>query len=213
MVAIVPTRCLQQLVPPLSRAVGSLACVGVLCLIVVAGHHVTKFLWARRGFKCCRCCCRCHDRFLQDAPQVVALEPPPQASRRLLAAVIKRVATSTTRSISTSSSLFFRKGVGMRSFHLKTIRNFTPTINRTRLMSFLLEATRHQYKDSKKKALTIDDIKSTFTTGNNHSTSNHANKSWHSHIPIILPGWAHHTGGSRSIPTVHPCPLRRRGCG
>ena len=48
----------------------------------------------------------------------------------------------------------------MRSFHLKTIRNFTPNINSERLMSFLLEATRHHYKDSKKEAPTIDDIKS-----------------------------------------------------
>ena len=28
------------------------------------------------------------------------------------------------------------------------------------------------------------------------------------------PAWVgHHTGGSRSKPTVHPCPLRWRGCG
>ena len=38
-------------------------------------------------------------------------------------------------------------------------------------------------------------------------------KSWRFDAPIILPGWEHHTGGSRSTPTVHPCPLRRRGCG
>ena len=30
---------------------------------------------------------------------------------------------------------------------------------------------------------------------------------------IILPGWRRHTGGSRSIPTVHPCGLRSGGCG
>ena len=38
-------------------------------------------------------------------------------------------------------------------------------------------------------------------------------KSWRSDAPIILPGWEHHTGGSRLTPTVHPCPLRRGGCG
>ena len=28
------------------------------------------------------------------------------------------------------------------------------------------------------------------------------------------PAWVgHHTGGSQSKPTVHPCPLRWRGCG
>ena len=48
---------------------------------------------------------------------------------------------------------------------------------------------------------------------NNHCTSKHASKSWRSDVPIILPGWEHHTGGSRSKPTVHPCPLRWRGCG
>ena len=41
---------------------------------------------------------------------------------------------------------------------------------------------------------------------NNHSTCNKASKSWRSDVPIILPGWAHHTGGSRSKPTVHPVP-------
>ena len=34
-------------------------------------------------------------------------------------------------------------------------------------------------------------------------------KSWRSDASIILPGWEHHTGGSRLTPTVHPCPLRR----
>ena len=44
------------------------------------------------------------------------------------------------------------------------------------------------------------------TTGNNvHNHANNARKSWRSEVPIILPGWGHHTGGSRSIPTVHPC--------
>ena len=38
-------------------------------------------------------------------------------------------------------------------------------------------------------------------------------KSWRSDAPIILPGWEHHTGGSGLTPTVHPCPLRRGGCG
>ena len=38
-------------------------------------------------------------------------------------------------------------------------------------------------------------------------------KSWRSDAPIILPGWEHHTRGSRLTPTVHPCPLRRGGCG
>ena len=45
---------------------------------------------------------------------------------------------------------------------------------------------------------------------NNHRTSKHASKSWRSDG---LPGWEHHTGGSRSKPTVHPCPHRWGGCG
>ena len=45
-------------------------------------------------------------------------------------------------------------------------------------------------------------------TSNSNHLRNHANrarKSWRSDVPIILPGWERHTGGSRSIPTVHPC--------
>ena len=38
-------------------------------------------------------------------------------------------------------------------------------------------------------------------------------KSWRSDASIILPGWEHHTDGSWLTPTVHPCPLRRGGCG
>ena len=53
----------------------------------------------------------------------------------------------------------------------------------------------------------------TTTVSNPHTNVNHARTSWRSGIPIILPGWGYHTGGSRSIPTVHPCPLRRGGCG
>ena len=30
---------------------------------------------------------------------------------------------------------------------------------------------------------------------NNHATCNNASKSWRSDVPIILPGWEHHTGG------------------
>ena len=37
---------------------------------------------------------------------------------------------------------------------------------------------------------------------------NRARKSWRSDVLIILPGWKRHTGGSWSIPTVHPCGLR-----
>ena len=37
-----------------------------------------------------------------------------------------------------------------------------------------------------------------------HNHANRARKSWRSDVPIILPGWERHTGGSRSIPTVHP---------
>ena len=46
-----------------------------------------------------------------------------------------------------------------------------------------------------------------------HNHGNRARKSWRSNVPIILPGWRRHTGGSRSIPTLHPCPPRWRGCG
>ena len=38
-----------------------------------------------------------------------------------------------------------------------------------------------------------------------HANRKHARKSWRSDVPIILPGWRHHTGGSQSTPTVHPC--------
>ena len=48
---------------------------------------------------------------------------------------------------------------------------------------------------------------------NNHSTCNNASKSWRSDVPVILPGWEHHPGGSRSRPTVHPCLVRQEGCG
>ena len=34
--------------------------------------------------------------------------------------------------------------------------------------------------------------------------SNHASISWRSDVHIILPGCGHHTGGSQSVPTVHP---------
>ena len=46
-----------------------------------------------------------------------------------------------------------------------------------------------------------------------HNHANRARKSWRSGVPIILPGWGRHMGGSRSIPTVHPCPPRWRVCG
>ena len=45
-----------------------------------------------------------------------------------------------------------------------------------------------------------------------HNHANHARKSC-SDVPIGLPGWECHTGGSRPIPTVHPCGLRSAGCG
>ena len=38
-------------------------------------------------------------------------------------------------------------------------------------------------------------------------------KSWRYDVPIILPGWELHTGGSWSKPTVHPCLVRQGGCG
>ena len=44
----------------------------------------------------------------------------------------------------------------------------------------------------------------TTTSNNVHNHANNARKSWSSEVPIILPGWEHHTAGSRSIPTVHP---------
>ena len=46
-----------------------------------------------------------------------------------------------------------------------------------------------------------------------HNHANRARKSWRSDVLIILPGWERQTGGSRSIPTVHPCGLRSGGCG
>ena len=45
-----------------------------------------------------------------------------------------------------------------------------------------------------------------------HAGHKHAHKSWHSDVPIILPGWGRHAGGSRSKPAVHPCSLRGGGC-
>ena len=53
----------------------------------------------------------------------------------------------------------------------------------------------------------------TYVSKHLHSHANHARKSWRSGTSIILPGWRCHTGGSRSIPTVHPCGLRSGGCG
>ena len=43
------------------------------------------------------------------------------------------------------------------------------------------------------------------TSDSNHlrNHANHARKSWRSDVPIILPGWERHTGGSWSTPTVH----------
>ena len=38
-------------------------------------------------------------------------------------------------------------------------------------------------------------------------------KSWRSDAPIILPGWEHHTGGSRLTPAVTGALFGRRGCG
>ena len=58
---------------------------------------------------------------------------------------------------------------------------------------------------------TVDGKRTTLPTSNSnrlHSHANHANKSWRSDLPIILPGWEHHTGGSRSIPQhtrAHSC--------
>ena len=54
-----------------------------------------------------------------------------------------------------------------------------------------------------------------YTSDSNHlhNHANRARKSWRSDVPIILPAWERHTGGSRSIPTVHPCGLRSGGCG
>ena len=54
-----------------------------------------------------------------------------------------------------------------------------------------------------------------YTSDSNHlhNHANRARKSWRSDVLIILPGWRRHTGGSRSIPTVHPCGLRSGGCG
>ena len=40
-----------------------------------------------------------------------------------------------------------------------------------------------------------------------HNHANRARKSWRSDVASILPGWRRHTGGSRSIPTVHPADL------
>ena len=44
-----------------------------------------------------------------------------------------------------------------------------------------------------------------------HASKNLARKSWRPGVLIILPGREHLTGGSRSIPTVHPCSLQRGG--
>ena len=38
-----------------------------------------------------------------------------------------------------------------------------------------------------------------------HHRRSHVRKSWRSGTSTTLPGWRYHTGGSRSIPTVHPC--------
>ena len=53
----------------------------------------------------------------------------------------------------------------------------------------------------------------TFDSNHLHDHANRASKSWRSDVSIILPGWVRHTGGSQSIPTVHPCGLRPGGCG
>ena len=37
------------------------------------------------------------------------------------------------------------------------------------------------------------------------TTQRNVSKSWRSDVPVILPGWEHHMGGSRSTPTVHQC--------
>ena len=50
-------------------------------------------------------------------------------------------------------------------------------------------------------------------TSTNHSTITTTTKSWRSDVPIILPGWECHTGGSRSKPTVHRCRQRREAVG
>ena len=44
-----------------------------------------------------------------------------------------------------------------------------------------------------------------------HNHANRARQSWRSDVAIILLGWECHTGGSQSIPTVHPCGLRSGG--
>ena len=46
-----------------------------------------------------------------------------------------------------------------------------------------------------------------YTSDSNHlhNHANRARKSWRSDVLIILAGWERLTGGSRSIPTVHPC--------
>ena len=44
-----------------------------------------------------------------------------------------------------------------------------------------------------------------------HANRKHARKSWRSDVPVILPGWEHHTGGSRSTSNSTPVPgLPRR---
>ena len=45
-----------------------------------------------------------------------------------------------------------------------------------------------------------------------HQQHQHVRKSWRSGTSTTLPGWRYHTGGSRSIPTVHPCLVRQGGC-
>ena len=44
-----------------------------------------------------------------------------------------------------------------------------------------------------------------YTSDSNHlhNHANRARKSWRSDVPIILPGWGRHTGGSQSIPTQY----------
>ena len=46
-----------------------------------------------------------------------------------------------------------------------------------------------------------------------NARTNHAHKSWRTDVPIILPGWRRLTGGSQSIPTVHPCLVHQEGSG
>ena len=41
----------------------------------------------------------------------------------------------------------------------------------------------------------------------------HARKSLRSGTSSTLPEWRNHTGGSQSIPTVHPCLACQRSCG